>query len=47
MLRFLGSVDLHRATQLLDGDPPTNPAEVDLLERIAAADRLSVTPVTP
>ena len=47
MARFLGSVDLHRATELLDGAPPANPAEVDLVERIAAADRLSVARVSP
>ena len=29
------------------GNNPANPAEVDLVERIAAADRLSVTPAAP
>jgi hypothetical protein len=37
--RFLGSINLHRALELLDGANPTNDAETDLVRRIAEADR--------
>jgi len=32
--RFLGPVSLHRAMELLDGDPPANETEADLVRRI-------------
>ncbi len=38
--RFLGTVNLHRAMKLLDGDPPSTEAEEDLMRRIAEADRM-------
>jgi hypothetical protein len=37
--RFLGTVSLHRALELLDGALPANEAETDLARRIAEADR--------
>ena len=36
--RFLGEVNLYRAMDLLDGEPPATEAEEDLVRRIAEAD---------
>lgn len=36
--RFLGSVNLHRAMELLDGAPPVDSAEEDLMRRIAESE---------
>ena len=41
--RFLGTIDLHRAIELMDGAKPTTEAEADLLSRISDSERTAAT----